>query len=83
MHFLLFILIGLLAGAVAARFAGGHGYGIVGNTAVGILGAFVGGWFFATFGGVGGSGFFVSLFTAVIGAIALLWVVRLAVPARA
>ena len=44
MHLLIFILIGLIAGAVAGRIVSGHGYGIVGDIVVGIIGAFLGGW---------------------------------------
>jgi uncharacterized membrane protein YeaQ/YmgE (transglycosylase-associated protein family) len=83
MHFLMFILIGLIAGALAGRVVSGHGYGALGDIVVGIIGAFLGGWLFATLLGVGGGGFFVSLFTAFIGAVILLWLIRLLVPARA
>ena len=82
MHFILFILIGLIAGALAGRVVSGHGYGVVGDIVVGVLGAFLGGWIFATFLGVGGGGFFISLFMAFVGALALLWLVRLIVPGR-
>ena len=83
MHLLLFVLIGLIAGALAGRVVSGHGYGVVGVIVVGIVGAFLGGWIFATFLGVGGGGFFISLFMAFVGAVALLWLIRLIVPGRA
>ena len=83
MHLLLFILIGLIAGALAGRVVSGHGYGVVGDIVVGIVGASLGGWIFATFLGVGGGGFFISLFMAFVGAVALLWLIRLIVPGRA
>ena len=83
MHLLLFVLIGLIAGALAGRVVSGHGYGVVGDIVVGVVGAFLGGWIFATFLGVGGGGFFISLFMAFVGAVALLWLVRLIVPGRA
>jgi uncharacterized membrane protein YeaQ/YmgE (transglycosylase-associated protein family) len=83
MHLLLFVLIGLIAGALAGRVVSGHGYGVVGDIVVGIVGAFLGGWIFATFLGVGGGGFFISLFMAFVGAVALLWLIRLIVPGRA
>ena len=41
MHFILFILIGLIAGALAGRVVSGHGYGVVGDIVVGVLGAFL------------------------------------------
>jgi uncharacterized membrane protein YeaQ/YmgE (transglycosylase-associated protein family) len=34
MHILLFILIGLVAGALAGRVVSGHGYGVVGDIVV-------------------------------------------------
>jgi uncharacterized membrane protein YeaQ/YmgE (transglycosylase-associated protein family) len=43
----------------------------------------MGGWILATFLGVGGGGFFISLFMAFVGAGTLLWLVPLLVPARA
>jgi uncharacterized membrane protein YeaQ/YmgE (transglycosylase-associated protein family) len=83
MHFVLFIMIGLIAGALAARVVSGHDYGVAGDVVVGVVGALLGGWIFATLLGVGGGGFFISLFMAFVGAIALLWLIRLFVPARA
>jgi uncharacterized membrane protein YeaQ/YmgE (transglycosylase-associated protein family) len=83
MHFLLFIIIGLIAGALAGRVVSGHGYGVLGDIVVGVIGAFLGGWIFATLLGVAGGGFFMSLLTAFIGAIILLWLIRLMVPSRA
>jgi uncharacterized membrane protein YeaQ/YmgE (transglycosylase-associated protein family) len=82
MHLLLFILIGLIAGALAGRVVSGHGYGVAGDIVVGVVGAFLGGWIFATFLGVGGGGFFISLFMAFVGAVALLWLIRLIIPGR-
>ena len=83
MHFLVFLVIGVIAGALAGRVVSGHGYGVLGDMVIGIAGAFVGGWLFASILGVGGAGFFMSLFAAFVGAVLLLWVVRLVVPARA
>ena len=83
MHFMLFILIGLIAGALAGRVVSGHGYGMLGDSLVGVGGAFLGGWIFSSFLGVVVGGFFVSLFMAFVGAVALLWLIRLLVPGRA
>ena len=82
MHLLLFILIGLIAGALAGRFVSGHGYGMFGDIVVGIIGAFLGGWLFATFG-VAGGGILFSLLTAFVGAVILLWLIRMVAPAHA
>ncbi len=80
MHWAVFVLIGLIAGALAGRVVSGHGYGILGDIVVGIIGAFVGGWMFSTFLGVSGGGFVISLVTAFVGAVILLWLIRLMAP---
>jgi uncharacterized membrane protein YeaQ/YmgE (transglycosylase-associated protein family) len=77
------ILIRLIAGALAGRVVSGHGYGVLGDIVVGGLGALLGGWMFATFMGVTGSGFIMSLMVAFIGAIILLWLIRLVAPSHA
>ena len=74
MHFILFVLIGLIAGALAGRVVSGHGYSMLGDLVVGVVGAFLGGWLFAVAFGVVGSGFLGSLLTAFVGAVILLWV---------
>ena len=43
MEFVWFILIGLVAGALAGMIMNGGGYGIVGDIVVGVLGALIGG----------------------------------------
>ena len=83
MHFLVFIVIGLIAGALAGRVMSGHGYGLLGDIILGGIGALLGGWMFATLLGVGESGFFISLVMAFVGASLLLWLIRLIAPLRA
>jgi len=84
MNFILFILIGLVAGALAGRVVSGHGYGVLGDIVVGVVGAFVGGWIFTNLNvGVGGGGVVMSLLVAFIGAVALLWLIRLVAPRHA
>ena len=83
MNLALFILIGLIAGALAGRVVSGHGYGVLGDIAVGVIGAFLGGWIFSAFLGVAGGGVLMSLVAAFIGALALLWVIRLVAPRHA
>ena len=83
MHVLVFIIVGLIAGALAGRVVAGHGYGMVGDIALGVLGALLGGWLFSTFLGVTGGGLLVSIFTAFVGAAVLLYLVRLIAPRRA
>jgi uncharacterized membrane protein YeaQ/YmgE (transglycosylase-associated protein family) len=83
MNIVLFLLIGLIAGALAGRVVSGHGYGVLGDIVVGVVGAFLGGWIFTTFLGVGGGGVLMSLLMAFIGAIALLWLIRMVAPSHA
>jgi len=44
MHLILFVLIGLIAGALAGRVVSGHGYGMLEIWSLGVVGAFLGGW---------------------------------------
>ncbi len=81
MGILLFILIGLIAGALAGRVVSGHGYGILGDIIVGVIGAFVGGFLFSLIG-IGGSSLIWQLIAAFVGAVVLLWVIRLVAPKR-
>jgi uncharacterized membrane protein YeaQ/YmgE (transglycosylase-associated protein family) len=82
MNFVLFILIGLIAGALAGRVVSGHGYGVLGDIVVGVIGAFLGGWIFTSLG-IGGGGLLMSLLVAFIGAVVLLWLIRLIAPSHA
>lgn len=43
------LLIGLLAGALASALTGRRGMGCLGNVVVGLVGAFVGGWLVSLF----------------------------------
>jgi uncharacterized membrane protein YeaQ/YmgE (transglycosylase-associated protein family) len=78
MDLLTWIIVGLVAGVLASLVMGGTGYGIIGDIIIGIVGAFVGGWLFSAlgvaspFGGLAGT-----IFVAFIGAIVLLFLLRL------
>ena len=78
MTLLTWIIVGLIAGVLASFHMGGIGYGLLGDIIVGIVGAFVGGWVFGAlgvgspFGGLAGT-----IFVAFIGAVVLLFVLRL------
>lgn len=78
MGILLWIIFGIIVGAVARWIVPGESPGgIIGDLIVGIVGAFLGGWIFSFFGHVGVTGFNLGSFVcAVIGAIVLLWIIR-------
>jgi len=74
---LIMLLIGLIAGWLAARVVG-EGYGLLGDMVVGVIGAFLGAWLFKTLGiRVPFGGFLATIFVAFVGAVALLLLLRL------
>ena len=78
MDFLTWIIVGLVAGVLASFVMGGTGFGIIGDIIIGIIGAFVGGWLFAQLGvGSPWGGLPGTIFVAFIGAVVLLFVLRL------
>lgn len=78
MDLLTWLIVGLIAGVLASLVMGGTGYGIIGDIIVGILGAFVGGWLFGQFGASSPFGGLPGvIFVAFIGAVVLLFVIRL------
>jgi uncharacterized membrane protein YeaQ/YmgE (transglycosylase-associated protein family) len=76
MEFVWFIVIGLIAGWLAGQFMKGGGFGIVGDIVVGVLGALLGGWLFGLMG-VSAGGLIGSLIVATIGAVVLIFIVRM------
>lgn len=75
-HLIWFLLIGLAAGWLAGRLMKGKGFGLLGDMIVGVIGAVVGGWVFGVFG-FAATGILARLVTATVGAMLLLYVVRL------
>lgn len=73
----LFVVIGIAAGWIAARLMKGGSFGLLGNLIIGAIGAFLGGWLFKLLGVSMGGGILGSLATAVVGAVALIYVMRL------
>ena len=76
MDLIIFLVIGALVGWLAGVIMKGGGFGVIGNIIVGILGAMLGGWLLPrldiTIGGEFGG-----FITALIGAVILLFIVRL------
>lgn len=69
------IILGVIAGWIASKIVNKQGEGLLGDLALGVLGAVVGGFLFERFGynPVTGVNFY-SLLVAVIGAIVVLWI---------
>jgi uncharacterized membrane protein YeaQ/YmgE (transglycosylase-associated protein family) len=73
MSFLAWIILGLIAGFIGSKLVNRRGEGVVLDIVLGIVGAFVGGWLFTTFGMTGVTGLNVySMVVAVIGAVVVL-----------
>lgn len=79
MGILIFIIFGGIAGWIASMITGKNdSMGILANIAIGIIGAFIGGFIANTLGGEGITGFnLYSFLLAVGGAVLLLWIVGL------
>ncbi len=75
MNWIWFILIGLAAGFLAGTVVKGHGFGIIGNIIVGIIGAVLGGFLFRLLG-LSATGKIGSLLCAFVGAIVLLFLLK-------
>jgi uncharacterized membrane protein YeaQ/YmgE (transglycosylase-associated protein family) len=71
------LLIGLIAGWLAAKIVTGGGLGILGDIVVGILGAFIAAWLLPKLGVRLGTGLVRQITDATLGAVILLALVRL------
>jgi len=74
MHFIGFLIIGLIAGWLAGIIMKGRGSGLIINLVTGVVGAFVGGFLFSLLG-FHAHGIIGSLITATVGAVVLLLVI--------
>jgi uncharacterized membrane protein YeaQ/YmgE (transglycosylase-associated protein family) len=70
------LLIGLCAGWLAGQIMKGGGYGVVGDIVVGVIGAFLGGIIFSAIG-LYAAGLAGRLVVSTIGAVALIYLLRL------
>lgn len=70
------ILVGLIAGAIASRVVTGRGRGCIADMVIGVAGAFIGG-FILSFFVSGSAGFWGSLVVAFVGAAVLLAVLQM------
>ena len=73
---IIFLAIGAIAGWLAGKIIKGGGFGLFGNIIIGIVGALIGGFVFGLLG-ISAGGFIGSIVTATVGAVLLLYGVRL------
>ncbi|MFC3181332.1 GlsB/YeaQ/YmgE family stress response membrane protein [Cypionkella sinensis] len=74
---LIFLLIGAIAGWLAGQIVSGYGFGLLGNIVIGIVGAFIAGLLFPRIGFVLDGGILASIVHATIGAVILLFLIKL------
>lgn len=79
MGFISWILLGAVAGRLAAIIMGKHGkMSLMTNIIIGVIGSSIGGFLFSIIGLHGATGFnLYSIFVSVIGAVALLYIANL------
>ena len=76
-NLILYLIIGGLAGMVAGKLMSGHGYGIIGDVLLGIVGGFLGGYLVSLFTHHSSGGLLFEFVVALIGAIILVAIARL------
>lgn len=75
MNWLIWIILGLIAGFIGSKIVNKTGEGVILDIVLGIIGAIVGGWIFTAFGASGVTGLnLYSIIVAVIGSIVVLWI---------
>jgi uncharacterized membrane protein YeaQ/YmgE (transglycosylase-associated protein family) len=77
MGFIVWLIVGGVAGWLAGLIVRGYGFGLIGNILVGIFGALIAGWLLPRLGIVIGGGTLGEIINAVIGAVILLLVIGL------
>ena len=73
---IIFLAIGAVAGWLAGTLMKGGGFGLLGNIIVGIIGAVIGGFVFGLLG-IAAGGIVGSIITATVGAVILIFSVRI------
>jgi uncharacterized membrane protein YeaQ/YmgE (transglycosylase-associated protein family) len=71
------LFVGIVAGWLAGQIMNGTGFGLVGDLLIGVVGAFIGDWLMPRLGLHVGTGIIALIINATIGAILLLFVIRL------
>lgn len=76
MSIIVFLIVGLISGYLAGVFIRGRGLGILGDTLVGVVGSFVGGFLFKSFGLIADN-LLGDIIVSFVGAALLLLVIKL------
>jgi len=71
-----FLIMGAIVGWLAGKVMSGHGYGIISDIVLGVVGSFVGGFLFSLVFGTAPTGLVISFIVAFIGAVILVALVR-------
>jgi uncharacterized membrane protein YeaQ/YmgE (transglycosylase-associated protein family) len=71
-----FLILGAVVGWLAGKVMSGHGYGIIWDVVLGIVGSFVGGFIFSLIFGTAPRGLVVSFIVAFFGAVLLVAILR-------
>jgi uncharacterized membrane protein YeaQ/YmgE (transglycosylase-associated protein family) len=74
---LITIIVGIIAGFLAGKLMKGSGYGILIDLVLGLVGGLIGGFVFRALGLSASGGLLWSILVATIGAVILVWLVRL------
>jgi uncharacterized membrane protein YeaQ/YmgE (transglycosylase-associated protein family) len=77
MHFLWWIIVGLIAGWATGKIMRGSGFGPFMDIVIGIVGAIIGGWIMRAIGFQGQGGTLYTILVAIGGAVLLTWLYRL------
>ena len=76
--FIIWLIVGAVAGWLAGLIMKGSGYGLIGDIIIGIVGGFIGSWLWGVLRLPPIGGFWISaIITATVGAIVLIFLVRL------
>ena len=74
---IILILVGAIAGWLAGQIVSGYGFGLIGNIAVGIVGALIASFLLPRIGLSIGSGIVAAIIHSTIGAVILLALIRI------
>jgi uncharacterized membrane protein YeaQ/YmgE (transglycosylase-associated protein family) len=77
MGFIIWIVVGLIAGWLAGQVMKGGGYGVLVDIILGILGGVLGGWVFGLLGIFPGGGILGAIIVSFVGAVILVAITRL------